>query len=281
MKTPKSIKLYLMDGTSDGRLTCELSNWSGKAIKIPRVLLKESNDRPELKGTGVYFLFGKDDDDSNSIYIGESEEIYTRLTKHDLGKDFWNEVLVFTSKDENLNKAHIRYLEHRLIQIAIYTKRYNVVNIQNPRIPIISEADQAEMEEFIRNILMIVPVLGHKVFDEIVKVKVENKDILYLSGPRGANAKGIVTSEGFVVLKDSFFSSPVVNSFKQSHNKFRERLITDEVLELKNNSLIITQDYLFTSASTAASLVLGRTANGLAEWKSKDGLTLKELEDKD
>ncbi len=281
MKTPKSIKLYLMDGTSDGRLTCELSNWSGKAIKIPRVLLKESNDRPELKGTGVYFLFGKDDDDSNSIYIGESEEIYTRLTKHDLGKDFWNEVLVFTSKDENLNKAHIKYLEHRLYQIALKTKRYEVINANRPNKPVISESDQAEMEEFIKNILMMVPVLGHKVFEEIIKAKGECKNFLYLTGPRGADAKGLLTSEGFVVLKASLIASGVVSSFTSGYKKLRDKLLKEKTIIEDNGSLFLDHDYIFSSPSTAAVIVLGRPANGLTEWKTKDGLTLKELEDKD
>jgi predicted GIY-YIG superfamily endonuclease len=266
MKSPKSIKLFLMDGTSDGRMICELSNWSGKAIKIPRILLKESNNRTELKGTGVYFLFGRNEDDTNSIYIGEAEDIFQRLLQHQNSKDFWNEAIVFTSKDENLNKAHIKYLEHRLYQIALKTKRYSLINANTPNKPAISEVDQAEMEEFITNILMTVPVLGHKVFDEIVKTKVENKNLLYLTGPRGANAKGTLTSEGFVVLKDSIIASDVVSSFTSGNKKLRDKLLNDKTI---NKSFVFTEDFIFSSPSAAAVIVLGRPANGLIEWKKK------------
>jgi hypothetical protein len=116
----KTIKLFLMDSDPDGRIICELSNWTGKAYRIPRGKVKDCSDREDLKSTAVYLLFGKAETstDKANVYIGEAENVYTRLVSHISEKEFWNEAVVFISKDENLNKAHIKYLESRLFEIA-------------------------------------------------------------------------------------------------------------------------------------------------------------------
>lgn len=118
MNFGKTIKMFLIDGNPNGRLTCELSNWTGKAYKIPRTEVKICEDRQDLKSTGVYLLFGKNDEEQDQLYIGEAENVYTRLQSHLREKDFWTEVIVFISKDDNLNKAHIKYIENRLYQLA-------------------------------------------------------------------------------------------------------------------------------------------------------------------
>lgn len=148
----KTIKLFLIDGEPGGRLTCELSNWTGKAYKIPRVKIKDCTDRPDLTNPGVYLLFGRDETSKDLVYIGEAEVVYNRLTQHLTQKDFWNEAIIFISKDENLNKAHIKYLESRLFDIAKSVNRYFVANSTTPTQSSISESDTAEMEEFIDNI---------------------------------------------------------------------------------------------------------------------------------
>jgi len=119
-KFGKTIRLFLMDGIPNGRIACELSNWSGKAYKIPRGFVKDCENRPELNSTGVYILFGKAEDNSKKgiAYIGEAENIYKRLTQHLREKDFWNDAIVFVSKDDNLNKAHIKYVEHKMYKTA-------------------------------------------------------------------------------------------------------------------------------------------------------------------
>src|SRR5438552_546334 len=121
MKYGKTIKTFLIDGDPNGRMTCELSNWSGKAYKIPRIKIKECSDREDLSGTGVYLLLGKDEEENDLVYIGEGENILSRLSQQ-FDKEFWKEVIVFISKDDNLNKAHIKYLENRLHEIATYVK---------------------------------------------------------------------------------------------------------------------------------------------------------------
>lgn len=279
----KTIKIFLVDGEPNGRMTCELSNWTGKALKIPRKKIKESSDRPELENTGIYILFGKSHKSENKelAYIGEAEGIYKRLNQHLSAKDFWNEALVFVSKDENLNKAHIKYLESRLHEIAIKVNRYDLENGNIPPRSIISESDQAEMEEFLENIKLLVNSLGFKIFEELRKNQTTEEQIrstFYINSARGANAKGQITNEGFVVLKDSEIATSLTNSFPTNWINVKQSLINDQIITPIDNKLIFKEDYLFSSPSAAAAVVMGRSANGLTEWKLNDGRILKTVE---
>ena len=204
MKFGKTIKIFLIDGDPNGRMSCELSNWTGKAYKIPRIKIKECTDRDDLIYTGVYMLFGKDEEGKDLVYIGEAESILKRLNQHLNQKDFWNETIVFVSKDDNLNKAHIKYLENRLHEIAQSAKRYKIENSIIPTQSSISESDRAEMEEFIENIKMLVNTLGHKVFEEKREFKPKQKhEIFSIKAARGADGQGEPSSDGFVVFKGS------------------------------------------------------------------------------
>lgn len=280
----KTIKIFLIDGEPNGRMTCELSNWTGKAFKIPRKKIKDSFDRPELESTGVYILFGRSEKSENKelAYIGEAEGIYARLIYHLSKKDFWNEAIVFVSKDENLNKAHIKYLESRLYEIAIRVNRFDLDNGNIPPRPNISESDQAEMEEFIENIKLLVNSLGFKIFEEvrqdIQSIEEQRNNIFYIEAARGANAKGQQTNEGFVVLKDSEVADSVTNSFPKNWLSLRSSLIEDGVIAQQGSKLMFTKDFLFSSPSAAAAIVMGRSANGLTEWKLSDGRILKAVE---
>jgi hypothetical protein len=279
MKFGKTIKIFLIDGDPNGRMSCELSNWSGKAYKIPRINIKDCTDRSDLTSTGVYLLFGKDDDGKEQVYIGEAESILKRLNQQLTTKDFWNETIVFISKDENLNKAHIKYLENRLHDIAKAANRYKVDNSIIPTQSSISEADRAEMEEFIEYIKMLVNTLGHKVFDEKREFKPKQKQAtFFIKASRGADGQGEPSSDGFVVLKGSKAAGTAVASMTQSFVILRQNLINEGVLVAKGDYYEFPDDYIFSSPSTAASIVLGRNANGLVEWKHKGGRTLKEFE---
>jgi hypothetical protein len=279
MKFGKTIKIFLIDGEPNGRMSCELSNWSGKAYKIPRIKIKDCSDRDDLTSTGVYLLFGKDDTGKDQVYIGEAESILKRLNQQLTQKDFWNEAIVFISKDENLNKAHIKYLENRLHDIAKSTNRYTVDNSIIPTQSSISESDRAEMEEFIEYIKMLVNTLGHKVFDEKREFKPNQKQESFLiKAARGADGQGEPTSDGFVVFKNSKAASTIVNSMTQNFINYRQKLIDEEVLVDKGEYFEFSDDHIFSSPSTAAVMVMGRNANGLTEWKNKDGKTLKEFE---
>jgi len=276
MSLGKSISLFLIDGIPDGVIACELSNWAGKGYKIPRNSLKDVSNRSDLKKPGVYFLIGHNEDDKETVYIGESEDVFKRLYQHQ-EKDFWTEALVFISKDENLNKAHIKYLEFSLHDEAVEANRYKVFNSNVPTKPAISEAEIAVMSEFSTNLKLLVGALGFRIFEKLTKSLTSKQDKYLIDAARGAVATGIMTTEGFVVFKGSKIASTEVPSMPESFKKKRAQIISENVVI----DFEFTQDYLFSSPSTAAAVVMGRSANGLKEWKLKDGSNLGENEQKD
>jgi len=283
-KFGKTIKLFLIDGEPNGRMTCELSNWTGKAYKIPRIMIKDSYSREDLKNPGIYLLFGKNEKGKDLVYIGEAESIIDRLKQHIAQKDFWSEVILFISKDENLNKAHIKYLESRLYEL---TKKVNQYELENNTIPSrssISESEIAEMEEFIENIKLLTNSLGHRVFENLVNIetsKSEKSNTFFITSARGAKGIGIPSSKGFIVFKNSKIATTTVDSMQKALINIRQKLIDDSIVIKSEDNLIFEKDYEFSSPSTAAAIVMGRNANGLKEWKLKNGKTLKEFETSD
>lgn len=235
-------------------------------------------DRPNLNSTGVYMLFGRNENDKEAVYIGEAEEIYKCLQDHLREQDFWNEVIVFISKDENLNKAHIKYIENKLYEKAKATNRYFVMNGNIPPIPSISEPDRAEVDEYISNLMMMVNTLGHKLFEDIKdSTEINENEIFYIEVARGAKVKGVQTQEGFVILKGSKIATDYVNSYGERSIAKRNELIQSEKISVINNEFIVMEDLLFSSPSAAADIVMGRSANGLTEWKDSNRRSLKDL----
>jgi len=287
-KYKKTIKLFLLDGDPNKRIVCEISNWTGKAYRIPRGSIKDCANREELSGPAVYLLFGRQETDSDKpkVYIGEAENALGRLKQHIGEKEFWNDAVVFFSKDENLNKAHIKYLESTLYQLATEADRFQLENQNNPPKPSLSESDQAEMEEFADYIKILTSILGYKLFDPLLvsdsaneKTEVPDIDMLYIRTPDGqANARGKRTVDGFVVTKGSQIKPSITNSYSLGYRSLREKLIKEEVVLKDGEHLVLNTDYLFSSPSAAASIVLGRSANGLVEWKNQVGVKLKDLE---
>lgn len=277
----KTIRLFLIDGEPNGRISAELSNWTGKGYKIPRIKIKDCGDRPELQNPGIYLLFGKDKDGRDQVYIGEVEDVLKRLHQQLAKKEFWNEAIAYISKDENLNKAHIKYLENELHQTAEEINRYKVENNVIPNRPSISEPDQAEMEEFMSNIKILTNTLGHKVFEQKREPRTSSKQkekVFYIKAARGAEASGEPTADGFVIFEGSQVADTEVESIRDSSSRLRQQLIEEGVIKETSSGNILTEDYLASSPSTAAVVVMGRSANGLAEWKLQDGTTLKEFE---
>ncbi len=276
----KAISLFLLDGIPDGRIMCELFNWTGKSYKIPRSLLKKSAGREDLYKAGVYFLFGRDESSTevNTVYIGEAEEVYKRITQHQ-DKDFWIEALVFISKDENLNKAHIKFLEYSIYEAACQANRYTVLNANIPNCPAISEPERAVMTEFFENLKLLVGTMGYKIFESLTKPTVRAADEYFIKGVRGADARAVITNEGVVVLKGSKVAHPLVPSTDDYTMKLRQRLEEQNVIVSEGDEMLFATDHLFSSPSAAAAVVLGRTANGRIELKDSKGRTLKENEE--
>ena len=277
MNYGKSIRLFLIEGIADGRWMCELSNWTGKAYKIPRNCVKESSDREELKNTGIYFLFGKSDEtDTYRVYIGEAENIYERLLTHLKEKDFWHECVVFISKDNNLNKAHVKYLENRMYTIAKEAGRYQLENSNIPTQSSLSEADRAEMEEFINNAKLLLSAVGHKVLEATaIPSKTNNAPEIFVFEGKDYKATGTTTADGFVVFKNSILSKKANSSLTKSLLDKRNKLISENIID---SAFTFTKDYIFSSPSTAASIISGNSTNGKTAWRNSQGMTLKDSE---
>lgn len=277
MNYGKSIRLFLIEGIADGRWMCELSNWTGKAYKIPRNCVKESSDREELKNTGIYFLFGKSDEtDTYRVYIGEAENIYERLLTHLKEKDFWHECVVFISKDNNLNKAHVKYLENRMYTIAKEAGRYQLENSNIPPQSSLSEADRAEMEEFINNAKLLLSAVGHKVLEATaIPSKTNNDPEIFVFEGKDYKATGTTTADGFVVFKNSILSKKANSSLTKSLLDKRNKLISENIID---SAFTFTKDYIFSSPSTAASIISGNSTNGKTAWRNSQGMTLKDYE---
>lgn len=278
MPKPYSIKIFLPDGDPDGLRTIEKSNWSGVGIVIPRALFGVAKNRRELTRTGVYVLLGPlEGSGLPRMYVGEGDPIKPRLEQHGVKKDFWTHCIAFTSKDENLNKAHVQHIESRLISLAAGAKRCILDNGNSPALPSLSEADVADVEGFLAEMLLCFPVLGLSVFTAAAPIG--KSAVLLFTTSKGIKAEGIETQDGFVVRSGS---AAVKNETASCHGYLKElraALIANGVLKPAGDSYSFTQDYVFASPSTAAGVVQGRSANGRVEWKSKDGKTLKALQD--
>ncbi len=276
-----SIRIFLANGEADGVWVVEKSNWTGKALMAPRTRYKELRSRADLEGPGVYLLIGPTESGVpvTRIYIGETDDMPGRLDSHNKNKDFWNRVIVFTSKDANLNKAHIRHLEGRLIALAKAANRAEIENGNVGSMPPLSEPDIAETEAFLLEMLLIYPVLGVQAFqkaDEQPSRTVE----LHLVG-KGAAARGTETPDGFVVFAGSLARPDEVPSIHAYGTQLRAALLDSGRLVADGDHLRLTEDYVFSSPSTAAMVMLGRTSNGRVEWKTADGVTLKALQGSD
>lgn len=273
----KTIQMYIFEGNPNGRIMCELSNWNGRVYKISRSDISEFAQREDADNTGVYFLFGKSEDENDTIYIGEAEKIVTRLKQHLKDNEYWNDCIAVISKDNLLNKAHVKFLENKFYQLAKEANRTDVINSTIPTCPSISEYDVAMLDEFIENAKLLVNTLGYKSFDVIANINngEEEREVFHIKAIRGADAIGVVTSDGFAVLKNSKIANSTTSSMRQAALKVRSRLIANETIVDET----FMKDYVFTSPSLAATIVMGRSANGLTEWKNKDGITLKDIEE--
>ena len=275
-----TIKIFLVYGDPKRLRTAELSNWTGKAVAGPRSDFESVLTREESQKSGIYFLTGIDPESGkNAVYIGEAESIRDRIKSH-LNKDFWNHVVFFTSKDENLTKAHIRYLEGRLIEQAKQAARSIIKNGQSSgaRLP---ESDREDMEIFLEKIHQLLPVLGVEVLVPTMAAAGSASKIESLTCEiKGFKANGHLTPNGFVVVA----GSQAVLKERPSSKKYpwptnlRQKLKDDGILSIKTDHLLFVQDAEFSSPSAAAAVIHGGHANGLTAWKNKDGKTLKELE---
>jgi len=275
MATGTPILIFLPDGNPRSIRIAEITSRTVQAILIPRAKMDEAAKRPELKNVGVYFLVGALDEDSKPIlYIGEAEECLTRLKQQNKQKDFWTAAIVVVSKTQYFTKTHIKFLESYCYLEAQKTGRYYLDNSSSPTMPHLSESMKPDLIDNFDTIKILVATLGFPIFDQIIKPKKIN--MLYCQG-KDAKATGEYTEDGLVVFSGSVCNLEEVKSAGPYVKNWRTQLIKGKILERKENVYIFTQDYIFSSPSKAAAVILGRNANGWKEWKYKDGKTLAEV----
>jgi hypothetical protein len=276
---PFSLRIFMPEGQVDGLKIIEKSNWSGRGVVFPRALLPEGKRREEFNRTGVYVLIGPSESgDLPTVYIGQGDPVRPRLESHYARKDFWTQAVFFVSKDENLNKAHIGYLEAKLIRLAKEAKRAKLDNLNEPVLPSMSEMDIADAEGFLDEVLLCLPVLGVTVF---AKPKPMARRAAFFLKGRDCEAQGYPSTEGFVVLAGSKARAEEVASIHGFTSELRADLQEMGLLVPEGPHLRLTQDYTFTSPSSAAAVFMARTANGRIEWSDAAGNTLKTLQERE
>lgn len=287
-----NINLFMIDEEPTGRIKCRIETKSGVVYKIPRRLFDSCKDSggdivKHLKQTGIYFLIGENSDGKQTIYIGQADARKTgdalniRLSEHIKNEkekywNDWNEIIVFTTTDNSLHSTQISYLENKFRNLAIEANRYLVQNGNEPNKGNISEEDESNMQSYIKDICMIVGILGYKMFEPLVKhfraETTKNVEEMLFNFQGKFKARGVFTNEGFVLLKGSEINSRINKSAHESTINAREQK-KDKI----SNENTTTEDILFTSPSAAAGFVGGSSLSGNALWKTKDGKSPKDF----
>jgi len=285
----RKVTIYLSDGVPSGIRHVEIANWSGQAIACPRSRLNELKDWSEAQRPGVYFLLEKQTAETGDrAYIGESENVVKRISQQDKNQDFWNEVIIFTSKDENLTKGHIKYLESRLTSISIEADRYKIENGNTPTESMLPRADKDAMEEFIHNLRIVLGTLGHRVLDPVKLVKQPSPEVdskpnlsqfIFNFSIRGLHATGQQTDDGFVLFKGSAVSGKTSKSMPGKTLAIREKWINEGTLQPEGENYRLTKDSILSSSSYAAVIVAGTSRSGPQSWIDEKGRSLKAVEE--
>ena len=296
MVNGRSVRLYLVDGSPTGIVTAEIMNWTGHVLVTPRSRLAEALLRTEAVRTGVYFLVGDDPEQSTKsrVYIGEGDSVVDRLKSHakDAQKDFWTRACLVTSKDMNLTKAHVRYLESRFVELTKAADRANVANGNEPARKNLPESDIADMEFFISQVQVVLPVVGFDFLRPKVSAKIinpvepstsahEGLQLVLTSGKYGYEARAVELDGEITVLAGS---RGTTESFVTNiYSSLRQQLMSDGRLiqTLDPNFVEFSEDVTFTSPSAAAAVIRNRNTNGRTSWRiASTGQTLKEWQDR-
>jgi hypothetical protein len=290
----RSIRLFLVDGSGLGLMVGEIVNWTGKIVVVPRIALAEFLRRDEAGKAGIYILAGTDPDDPFKpiVYVGESEVVGKRLREHDDDekKDFFDRAIVFTSKDELLTKAHARYLERRLVTLVHAAGRSRAMNGNQPGGAALPEADVSDMEFFLKQIELILPVLGLDILRSIPKVVAAVG-----TAAGGATMAGVPASplfyfedfglkadaqeiEGeFIVKAGSTALANEKDSCRPGVLEQRKNLLAEGALVQQGDTLTFTRDVNFKSPSGASDVLYGGSISGRKYWKVRGtGMTYGE-----
>ena len=272
-----SVRIFIPTGEPEGLRVIEKSNWTGQGHFFPRSLYSKAREQGELNRTGVYVLWGPSESGRlQRAYVGEGDELRPRLDKHAKDKDFWTHGVAFTSKDQNLNKAHVQHLEARLVGLAAEAKRCELDNATVPKLPSLSDADAADAELYLADMLLCLPIVGVSFFEK-PEDRREGSQELYLNS-KGIRARGYEDAGGFVVRAGSQAVKDEVDSIHDYLSSLRRDLKSQDVLEDDGTVFRLAKPYVFSSPSTASGVLLGRSSNGRTEWKDAKGRSLKEIQ---
>lgn len=286
MSTGRSVRLFLADGKATGILTAEIMNWTGHVLAAPRTRFEDAFTRLELRRTGVYFLIGPDEDtDLDRVYVGEGDEIGKRLYSHNKDKDFWERFVAVTSKDMNLTKAHVRYLEGRLLSILKEAKKAKIENKDIPTFDLLPEGDIADMETFLEEIQLILPVIGIEFLRQPAASKPDKSSAI--KGDRFDANEEVVIDASFVLSNEKagieatareeagefVLEAGSVGSLKDRvsfnetlRSRRHDALATGLISALNNKNFVLEQDISFSSPSSAAVFLFGTSRNGRTDW---------------
>lgn len=269
----KALQIIVPSGEPIGIKLIKVSGWDGLCYIVPRQSLNELSVDSDVNNPGLYFLFGKDESsDSQLAYIGESENFFTRITSHSAKKDFWDEAVVFTG---DLNKAHVKYLEYRAVQLAKQAGRMQLENANTPPENRLSEYDKVGVEQFFANAKFILEAFGYEIFKSIEE-SAQNSELYYLKGRGFDAAARLLDNGGMIVLAGSLASIAETNSFGGWAQAARQQFLQDGSFVVEGESYRFTRDIAFRKPSAAAATVAARSINGWTAWKDTDGNTLDE-----
>ena len=276
----RSLELYFIDSRPDGMLTAEVFNWTGHVLMTPRTQIGDALRRREADYTGVYLLLGENEQ-GPLAYIGEGEVISDRIRNHDTKKDWWSKAVLITTGANNLNKAHIKYLEARLVEEAAEIGRMPLENGNNPKRPGLSEAAIANMEGFLDYLFLVLPAIGVDMFVRRTRSAPANPDPVKAPAVGSADAPVFETSllrEGInasarlidgemVVEAGSTARHDWIGPESHTYRGLFEELVKTGVLVEDGLLRRFAQSYAFSSPSAAGAAVTGRSCAGPLAWK--------------
>ncbi len=285
----KQIKLFLIDGTPGGLTTAEITNWTGHVLSARRSDLADLLAREEAQHTGAYLLLGDDEEavGNTRCYIGEADIVADRLRDHQRKKEFWDRVVVITSKDANLTKAHGRYLEARLHTLATEAGRVTLDNANTPTSPMLPEADKSDMDYFVSQLQIVLPVLGVNAIrvpqaasTAPAPAEATTSPIFQLGHHKlRVDAQAQQIDGEFTMLAGSFVVASwhgvgKAQSTRKAYATYRaqhEQLVANGAIAVEAGRGRVTRNIVFSSPSTAGAIALGRSCNGRREWISAEG----------
>ncbi|OSY87651.1 hypothetical protein WH52_09430 [Tenacibaculum holothuriorum] len=276
---PQTIQIFLPTGSPTGVKEAELTNRLLKVMYFPRTAMEDAAKRDIAKYTGVYFLFGTDDNGADKVYIGEGENCWERIKSHHRKKEFWTDGVIIATKNDIYTKTEAKFLEYACLKEAKKIGRYITTNDTGSKKPSIPETRIYDLEDNFETLKILLGTLGFPLFRNIEQKETNQTEYYYCKG-KEAQATAMLTDEGVWVLKDSLANLKETKTAGSWVVGMRQRLLDSGALVKNGSTIKFAKKVLFKSPSAAAATVLARRANGWIEWKNNNGKTLDELKRK-